>query len=411
MASPLFSGRSWVSIFDHVGRTSFYVGRQWLRSHHVQQVSGLDDAILLAPAVDGGLKMVSWNEFGEANMAQVDQALHAGGREDEVPELLLLSLEHAQNPELLNGITISDVQRRRQQLHDARREMVARHYQPRHPELFRDDGATRGLQGRVRRALRGDIPWCDVVEPLTGTGARAWRVSPPPARASRPHTGALPAGLARVNLMTLSWCSLFLSELEAFQASGLPMVPPNTMNRGGLVLGEAGFDRPLSALLRDFIRPAASAMYSPEFVERIRDHYRCAARCRRRQHSSLTARGRATRSFVVRYDESAGRDLALHYDESDVTLNLCLGGSFHGGALSFRGLRDPACAALLDDPAMASAASADGLPEDSWERSLELAHAPGVAFIHLGEHFHEALSTTGTRYNLIMWCRSEEGTL
>lgn len=78
--------------------------------------------------------------------------------------------------------------------------------------------------------------------------------------------------------MTPSWCSLFLSELGAFEASGLPMMPPNTMNRGGLVLGEAGFDRPLSTLLHDFIRPAASAMYSTEFVERIHDHYRCAAR-------------------------------------------------------------------------------------------------------------------------------------
>lgn len=131
--------------------------------------------------------------------------------------------------------------------------------------------------------------------------------------------------------------------------------------------------------------------------------------------AALTVLIRRVRSFVVRYDESAGRDLALHYDESDVTLNLCLGGSFRGGALSFRGLRDPACAALLDEPAMASgeggAASVDGLPEDSWERSLELAHAPGVAYIHLGDHFHEALHTTGTRYNLIMWCRSQEDAL
>lgn len=172
MASPLFSGCSWVSIFDHVGRTSFYLGRQWLRQRDVQRLSGLGDAVLLAPSADGGLKLLPWNEFGEADMAEVDRAL-ACGREDEVPELLLLSMEHARNPELLNGITISDVQRRRQELQDARKDMVARHYRPRHPELFRDDGATRGLQDRVRRALRGDVPWHDVIEPITGTGACA----------------------------------------------------------------------------------------------------------------------------------------------------------------------------------------------------------------------------------------------
>ena len=48
------------------------------------------------------------------------------------------------------------------------------------------------------------------------------------------------------------------------------------------------------------------------------------------------------RSFTVRYEpEGAGKDvdLAYHFDDAEMTLNVNLGGHFEGGELLFGGLK------------------------------------------------------------------------
>lgn len=47
--------------------------------------------------------------------------------------------------------------------------------------------------------------------------------------------------------------------------------------------------------------------------------------------SSLTGDLSDVHAFTVRYRENEDRMLDSHVDSSDVTLNLCLGGSFEGG--------------------------------------------------------------------------------
>ena len=75
--------------------------------------------------------------------------------------------------------------------------------------------------------------------------------------------------------------------------------------------------------------------------------------------------------FIVQYKMGEDLNLGFHYDESEVTLNVCLGRSFVGGSLYFRGR-------LME-------------PETHGEY-FEYQHIPGRAALHLGKHRHGALS-------------------
>jgi len=81
--------------------------------------------------------------------------------------------------------------------------------------------------------------------------------------------------------------------------------------------------------------------------------------------------------------------LVTHTDDSEVTMNICLGDVFQGGALEFRGLR--------------------GTPE---EGQLLGTFEPqiGLALLHAGRHFHDVTQvTSGDRFAYIMWARSWNG--
>jgi len=85
--------------------------------------------------------------------------------------------------------------------------------------------------------------------------------------------------------------------------------------------------------------------------------------------------------------------LVTHTDDSEVTLNLCLGDdSFEGGLVQFRGLRGTLNAA---DSRSEYTAADTFQPE------------PGLALLHAGRRFHDVTKVTkGDRYALIMWSRS-----
>ncbi len=78
--------------------------------------------------------------------------------------------------------------------------------------------------------------------------------------------------------------------------------------------------------------------------------------------------------------------LIAHTDDSELTLNICLGRSFTGGDLILRGRRG---------------SRGEGKEE------ARISPSPGRAVIHLGQHLHEVSPvTSGERYALIMWARS-----
>lgn len=169
-------------------------------------------------------------------------------------------------------------------------------------------------------------------------------------------------GLWTFPALTERFCDLLESELQHFRASGLPHTAPNTMNRFGFILRELGF---CSGLLDPFVYEYLDVIASkllPLYTEGL-DSYR---------------------AFTVLYDyaQDGDRELALHYDNAEVTFNVNIGGDWEGGQVTFHGL--------------------DG---DRPGTDVVLRRGHGV--LHAGLELHQARPiTSGRRHNLIMWCRS-----
>ncbi|KAL0424693.1 UNVERIFIED_CONTAM: DExH-box ATP-dependent RNA helicase DExH17 [Sesamum radiatum] len=99
----------------------------------------------------------------------------------------------------------------------------------------------------------------------------------------------------------------------------------------------------------------------------------------------------AHHGFVLEYGMDRDVDLGFHVDDSEVTLNVCLGKQFSGGELFFRGVR---CEKHVNT-------------ETQSEEIFDYSHVPGRAVLHRGRHRHGARATTsGNRINLLLWCRS-----
>ena len=89
-------------------------------------------------------------------------------------------------------------------------------------------------------------------------------------------------------------------------------------------------------------------------------------------------------SFIVKYKIGEDLDLKVHFDDSEVTLNVCLGKEFTGGTLFFK-------------------------PAGCSSKTIELTHQKGVAVLHKGRVLHGANRIlSGERQNLIMWARSSK---
>eukprot|EP00931_Biecheleriopsis_adriatica_P063628 TRINITY_DN38571_c0_g1_i2.p1 TRINITY_DN38571_c0_g1~~TRINITY_DN38571_c0_g1_i2.p1 ORF type:complete len:191 (-),score=42.37 TRINITY_DN38571_c0_g1_i2:62-634(-) len=138
------------------------------------------------------------------------------------------------------------------------------------------------------------------------------------------------------------------------------------MNRHGVILSELGFyEGLLDPLVREYVDVIAGKLL-PAFTESL-DSYR---------------------AFTVLYDaaEDGDRELALHYDNAEVTLNVNIGGQWDGGQVAFHGL-------------------ATEREDGSAPTTVELRRGQGV--LHAGLDMHKALPiTSGMRHNLILWCRS-----
>ena len=112
-------------------------------------------------------------------------------------------------------------------------------------------------------------------------------------------------------------CEFLIGEVENFQATGLPARRPNSMNNYGLILTEIGLKPSLTAL-QQCIQPLARALFPVEGAQ-FHDFH----------------------SFVVSYKPEEDRGLDMHTDDSDVTLNVCLGKQFEAAGLCFCGVRAP----------------------------------------------------------------------
>lgn len=177
--------------------------------------------------------------------------------------------------------------------------------------------------------------------------------------------------LWRLPLLTDAACALLVETIEEFEGRG-PSAPPNSMNAYGATLPQLTLDG-LGERLRGIV---ADLDVFPE----------CGGASLDEHHG-----------FFVRYSDDHDRLLDLHVDDAEVTLNLCLGGaagrSFTGGDLVFEGRRCRQHTQSWTDPA----------------EIIRVPHIPGHAIVHAGLHRHRALVTTsGTRTNLVLWCRSSQ---
>jgi len=180
-------------------------------------------------------------------------------------------------------------------------------------------------------------------------------------------------GVYTFDMFQQGFCELLINEVENFErwvdATKLTVVRPNTMNKYGVVLDDLGFENMLDQLMINFIKPLASVLFPDVGGSTLDTHH----------------------GFVVEYSKDRDRDLGFHVDDSEVTLNVCLGKFFTGGDLFFRGVR---CDTHVNVDAHT-------------EEFFEYTHVPGQAVLHAGRHRHGANEIlSGHRMNLILWCRS-----
>jgi len=170
-------------------------------------------------------------------------------------------------------------------------------------------------------------------------------------------------GVYSFELMTDSFCDMLIEEYEHYRSSGLPIRRPNSMNNYGLILGSIGWENMMLTFQEIYIHPLARALFPKEGANLDAHH-----------------------TFIAHYETGKDLGLDMHTDDSDVTLNLCLGKHFEGAELSFCG----------------HIGQSD---HRHFRKSYQ--HRKGRAIIHLGQQRHGAGNiATGERVNLIVWNRA-----
>jgi hypothetical protein len=230
------------------------------------------------------------------------------------------------------------------------REYIEAHYPRRHAHLY---------------SLRPEI--------FTRPFREAVRVGTPAALRKlcrEPHPG-----IYIFDMLTPDFCRELLEEIDHFEQwmaeIDLPVIRPNTMNNYGAILDSFGFEPFLQELMTGYVLPFSSLFYPDVGGDSLDEHH----------------------GFVVAYQMGKDTKLDFHVDASDVTLNVCLGRTFTGGELFFRGMRCGLCQ------------QTEPLPGESFD----IAHAMGQAILHRGNHRHGANPITeGDRFNLILWCASSK---
>lgn len=167
------------------------------------------------------------------------------------------------------------------------------------------------------------------------------------------------------HVFTQAFCDKLIKELDHYQESPLPKGRPNSMNKYGVLLDELGFRDNFSQILRTkYLDPLAKVLF-PEWRGNELDSHKI---------------------FTVSYKINEDLELGYHYDNSEVTLNVCLGKSFEGGDLYFGDMRT--------------------IPVGE-SNCILVHHKVGYGIFHRGQQLHGALPIMkGERQNLIIWLRA-----
>ncbi|KAK7390904.1 hypothetical protein VNO78_19094 [Psophocarpus tetragonolobus] len=180
-------------------------------------------------------------------------------------------------------------------------------------------------------------------------------------------------GIYTFEMLQPQFCEMLVSEVDNFERwvhdTKFRIMRPNIMNQYGAVLDDFGLECMLGRLMSDYILPISRVFYSEIGGSSLDSHH----------------------GYIVEYGINRDVELGFHVDDSEVSLNICLGNEFSGGELFFRGVR-------CDEHV-----NSETQPGEIFDYS----HVPGHAILHPGRHRHGARPTTsGNRMNLILWCRS-----
>ncbi|KAM3349434.1 hypothetical protein ACQJBY_022434 [Aegilops geniculata] len=193
-------------------------------------------------------------------------------------------------------------------------------------------------------------------------------------------------GVFSFAMLQPNFCDMLLEEVENFEkwvhAMKFKIMRPNTMNKYGAVLDDFGLEAMLNQFMEEFIAPISKVFYPEVGGGTLDSHHAFVVEYGKDRDVELEA------CFHV---NSIFHTLGFHVDDSEVTLNVCLGKQFSGGELYFRGIR---CENHVNS-------------ETQHEEMYDYSHVPGRAVLHRGRHRHGARPTSsGLRMNLLLWCRS-----
>src|SRR4051812_12607133 len=132
-------------------------------------------------------------------------------------------------------------------------------------------------------------------------------------------------GVIVFDMLQPTFCAELLEEMAHFESwcdsVQLGQIRPNTMNNYGTVLDCMGFSPVMQQMMTEWVAPFASLLYADVGGGSLDRHH----------------------GFIVDYAIGKDTSLNFHVDESDVTLNVCLGTQFTGGELYFGGVRCRLC--------------------------------------------------------------------
>ncbi|EFC48978.1 hypothetical protein NAEGRDRAFT_35199 [Naegleria gruberi] len=168
-----------------------------------------------------------------------------------------------------------------------------------------------------------------------------------------------------LEIFTPEFSQKMIEEKNNYEKNHHVKLRPNSMNNYGIVIDEIGLGKFFDVFIVEYLCPLAKIMNPAGFD--LDDHH----------------------TFFVEYFIGGDKDLNVHVDDAELTLNVCLGKpGFEGGNLFFRGHRD--------NP-------------KTYNQYFEYQHVVGRAVMHDGALMHGALPLTkGERVNLIIWARSTE---
>lgn len=137
-----------------------------------------------------------------------------------------------------------------------------------------------------------------------------------------------------------------------------------------MLLNELGFDEGLLTPLRERYLSVIAGCFFPECGGATLDSHR---------------------AFIVSYGPEADRDLDLHYDNSEVTVNISLDDQFSDGELYI--------GHMFSD--------SQPVPKSSLPEYCSCQHKLCYGLFHRGQQMHGALPlSSGARHNLVIWMRS-----